>query len=487
MSSSTERSGARIGQIAGILRRWVTRETTGGALLLGAAVLALIWANSPWSEAYHALGAHRLGPEALELRLSVSHWASDGLLVIFFFLVGVELKHDLVVGSLRNVRHAVVPVCAAVGGMAAPALIYATVIAISQDSAASHGWAIPTATDIAFALAVLAVFGRGLPRALRMFLLTLAVVDDLLAIVIIAVFYSSHVRWEMLGGTAAAALAFYLVVRTRRSPWWLLIPIAVVAWWFMQVSGVHATIAGVVLGLCVPAIPRHGEALPRTTVIESAIRPWSSGVVLPVFAFFAAGVTLADTGGTGHLLAQPVVVAIVLGLFLGKFVGVLGTTALVTAFTPLKLADGMSLRSILPVGFVCGMGFTVSLLIAELSFPDGDHTAGAKVAVLIGTLCSAIVGAIALSIASRNYRLSTPPIIADESVITGDEIRELAWDPAVLAELDDDDLPDVDLDYVARLDGVEGFDVETEFIESLNEQRPGRYGPQLEAGEDEDG
>lgn len=385
------------------LRRWVTLETTSGVLLLAAAVVALVWANSPWRGAYVALSELEVGPAALHLDLSLAAWAADGLLAIFFFVVGVELKHELVAGSLSRPKEAAVPVLAAVGGMILPALIYLAVT-LTLDRSALHGWAIPTATDIAFALAVLAVFGRGLPRPLRLFLLTLAVVDDLLAIVIIAVAYTSGLDLLALAGALAAVAAFAVVVRSRRPFWWLLVPLALVAWGFMHASGVHATIAGVLLGFCVPARPVHGEPDARTHRLDDAIRPWSSGIALPVFAFFAAGVSLVDGEGPAAVLGQPIVLAIVGGLVVGKLVGVLGVTALVTRLTPLRLPDAIGLRDLLPIGFLTGIGFTVSLLIAELSFPDAEHTAGAKVAVLAASLLAALLAAVTLRWDARRAR-----------------------------------------------------------------------------------
>ncbi|MDQ1130307.1 Na+/H+ antiporter NhaA [Microbacterium sp. SORGH_AS_0888] len=377
------------------IRRWVTAETTSGMLLIGAAAIALIWANSPWREAYAALSELTIGPAALHLDLSLSTWAADGLLAVFFFVVGVELKQEIVAGSLRNPRQAAVPVLAAAGGMLAPALLFTLVVVCFGDPAALHGWAIPTATDIAFALAVLAVFGRGLPRALRTFLLTLAVVDDLLAIIVIAVFYTGEIRILPLAAALACVAVFAVILRGRRAPWWALIPVAIAAWTFMHASGVHSTIAGVLLGFAVPARVVHGEPRPRTEHLEHAVRPFSSGLALPVFAFFAAGVTLVGAGDGGVIL-QPVVLAIVVGLVIGKLVGVLGTTALVTRLAPLSLPAGLRLRDLLPVGLLTGIGFTVSLLIAELSFPDGGHTTGAKAAVLIGTVVSATLAAVLL-------------------------------------------------------------------------------------------
>ncbi|MFT3969587.1 MAG: Na+/H+ antiporter NhaA [Micropruina sp.] len=392
-------SDTRRGRLVGRL----TEEVPGGILLLIAAVAALLWANSPWSDAYHALAGTVAGPAGVHLDLTLAQWASDGLLAIFFFVVGVELKNELVAGSLRQPREAAVPVLAAAGGMVVPALIFAVVMVASGEPGALHGWAIPTATDIAFALAVLAVFGRGLPRALRIFLLTLAVVDDLLAIVVIAVAYTEHISGPMLAGALAAVALFGVLGTLRWTAWWMLVPVAALAWGFMHASGVHATIAGVLMGLTVPAVAVHGEPGPRTQRYDDLIRPWSAVVALPVFAFFAAGVTLV--GGAGPATtSEPVFYAVLLGLLAGKVVGVLGTTALVTRFTPLRLPDAIGLRDLLPVGLLTGIGFTVALLIAELSFDDDVHRGAAKAGVLAASLLAGVLGAVGLRWDARRAR-----------------------------------------------------------------------------------
>jgi len=369
-------------------------ETLGGLLLLIAAAAALIWANSPAADGYQAFRELQVGPAAIHLELSLETWAADGLLAIFFFVVGVELKHELVVGSLRNVREAAVPVFAAIGGMLVPAGFYVAIIVASGETDALDGWAIPAATDIAFALAILAVFGRGLPVALRTFLLTLAVVDDLLAIVVIAVFYTAAIQILALLGALAAVAVFAVLIRMRRLRWWLLVPVALVAWYAMHESGVHATIAGVLLGVVVPAKLVHGESDSRTHRLEHLIRPLSTAVALPLFAFFAAGVAFASTGGFAALALEPVVPAIVVALVVGKVVGVLGTTALVTRVSRFRLPDSIGLRDLLPVGLLTGIGFTVALLIAELSFPGDGHIDAARTAILGGSLISAVLGAI---------------------------------------------------------------------------------------------
>lgn len=392
-------TGARRAKLAQTLRL----ETTSGALLIVAAALALLWANSPWRESYAALMETRVGPAALHLDLTVAAWAADGLLAIFFFVVGVELKHEIVAGSLRNPRQAAVPVLAAVGGMVMPALVYVGIVLAAGDTAALSGWAIPAATDIAFALAVLAIFGRGLPIGLRTFLLTLAVVDDLLAIVVIALFYTAGVQVLALLGALAAVGVFALAARSRWARWWLLIPIALVAWWLMHEAGVHATIAGVLLGAAVPAKTLRGEAEPRTHRMEAAVRPWSTAIALPVFAFCSAGVSIGG-GGFAELAAQPVLLAVGAGLVIGKLLGVLGVTALITRCTPLRLPDGIGIRDLLPVALLTGIGFTVSLLITELSFDDPARTDAAKLAVLIGSGLAALLAAPLLRWDARRAR-----------------------------------------------------------------------------------
>ncbi len=412
------------------LSRFLSRETTGGALLIGAAAVALIFANSPWRDAYESLsqtvvGPASLGPLHIHLDLSLSAWAADGLLAIFFFTVGLELKHEFVAGSLRSPKQAGVPMLAAVGGMTVPAVFYVVAVIALGDSSALHGWAIPTATDIAFALAILAVFGKGLPVAIRTFLLTLAVVDDLLAIIIIAVFYTDAIHGAWLGGSLVVVAVFAWYIRTRRPRWWILVPLFVVAWAFMHASGVHATIAGVLMGFAAAARPIHGETETRTHHYERAVKPWSQGLALPLFAFFSAGVDLVDGGGPVEILSQPVVIAIVGGLVIGKLIGVLGTTWLVTRVTPLRLPPGIGVRDLLPVAFLAGIGFTVSLLISELSFGHGsEHTLGAKAAILIASVVAATLGALTLRWDAKQDRgpdMNRDDLPDEVTTVIGDE------------------------------------------------------------------
>jgi Na+:H+ antiporter, NhaA family len=390
---------AEMSRAADILRT----ETVGGILLLAAAVIALVWANSPWSDLYHQASELRVGPASLHLNLSLSVWAADGLLAVFFFVAGLELKREFVAGELRDPRRAALPVAAAVGGMVVPAAIY-SLIAARAGTGALAGWAIPTATDIAFALAVLAVIGKHLPAALRTFLLTLAVVDDLLAITVIAVFYSATLHLMPLLLAVAAVAVFGVLVHRGVHRWWLLMPLALLAWTLVHASGVHATVAGVLLAFTVPVRGGRDGHDPAER-FEHRWRPVSAGFAVPVFAFFAAGVTLADTGGLRTSLTDTVTLAIIAALLLGKAVGISGAAWLVHRFTGARLADGLSWWDVVGLALLGGIGFTVSLLIGELAFGVGTARDGyAKVGVLAGSVLAALAAAVVLRVRNRRYR-----------------------------------------------------------------------------------
>ncbi|MEV4280099.1 Na+/H+ antiporter NhaA [Actinoplanes xinjiangensis] len=395
-------SWPEVSRIGDILRT----ETVGGALLLGAAVLALVWANSPWSDGYQDLVAWKVGPPALHLDLTLAQWAGDGLLAIFFFVAGLELKREFVAGDLRDPRRAVMPVAAAVGGMTAPALIYVAINASSEGGNLS-GWAVPTATDIAFALAVLAVISTHLPAALRTFLLTLAVVDDLLAIVIIAVFYTSSLSLLPLAVALVPLGLFAVLVQRRVRSWWLLLPLAAATWVLVHASGVHATVAGVLLGFMVPVLRRgDGDGPGLAEHFEHRWRPLSAGFAVPVFAFFAAGVSVAGAGGLGDALRDPVTIGIVAGLVVGKCVGVLGSTWLVQRFTRATLGEGVSWWDVLGLALLAGIGFTVSLLIGELAFGVGSESdEHSRIGILAGSMISALLAMVVLRARNRHYRL----------------------------------------------------------------------------------
>ncbi|TWE27946.1 Na+/H+ antiporter NhaA [Prauserella muralis] len=386
------------------LAELLRRETVGGALLLAAAVAALIWANSPWSEAYEALHEVRIGPEALHLSLTPAEWAADGLLAIFFFVAGLELKREFVAGDLRDPRRALVPVVAACAGVVAPAVIFVAFNA-GAGGDALEGWAVPTATDIAFALAVLAVIGRNLPSALRTFLLTLAVVDDLIAIMIIAVYYTDELVFvPLLLATIPLALFTYLVQRRVRS-WFLLLPLAVTVWALVHASGVYATVAGVLLGFAVPVLRRHGEGPGLAEHFEHRFRPLSAGFAVPVFALLAAGVGLGGLSGVAAALGDSVALGIIVGLVAGKTIGILGATYLMARITKLRLPPPLAWIDVAGVAVLGGIGFTVSLLVGELAFGQGsERDEHVKVGVLAGSLVAIGIAAVILRARDRVHR-----------------------------------------------------------------------------------
>ncbi|RSS39979.1 Na+/H+ antiporter NhaA [Streptomyces sp. WAC08241] len=376
-------------------------ETVGGVLLLLAAVTALIWANSPLSDSYESLRDLHFGPAALGLDLSVEHWAADGLLAVFFFVAGVELKRELVAGELRDPRAAALPVVAALCGMAAPALVYTLVNVLGGGT--SDGWAVPTATDIAFALAVLAVIGASLPSALRAFLLTLAVVDDLFAILIIAVFFTTDLDFAALGGALAGLAVFWLLLRKGVRGWYVYVPLALVIWGLMYNSGVHATIAGVAMGLMLRCTTREGEEHSPGEHIEHLVRPFSAGVAVPLFALFSAGVGVSGKS-LGDVFTQPVTLGVVLGLVVGKAVGIFGGTWLTARFTRAELNPDLSWPDVFALATLAGIGFTVSLLIGELAFAgDPALTSQVKAAVLTGSLVAAVLATVLLKLRVRKY------------------------------------------------------------------------------------
>jgi NhaA family Na+:H+ antiporter len=365
------------------------QEATGGVILLITASIALAWANSPWRDAYADLRHLDIGPLTLE------HWAADGGLAIFFFIAGLELKRELIVGSLSRIADALVPVAAAIGGMVVPAAVY---LLVNLDGEPS-GWAVPMATDIAFALAVLAVVGSSLPTALRAFLLTLAVVDDLGSILVIATVFTDSLDLLALLG-AVGLLAVYAFLQRRHMRGWIVyLPLALGTWWLVYQSGVHATIAGVALGLATRCRPSGDESTSPAEHLEHQLRPLSAGVAVPFFALMAAGVAIE---GGRDLLHDPVVGGIVLGLVLGKTIGVFGGAWLVARLTRAELAEGLHWRDIVGVSTLSGVGFTVSLLIADLSF-SGDRTEVAKVAVLAGSVLAGLVGAVVLRRRNRHH------------------------------------------------------------------------------------
>lgn len=413
--------------------RLVRADSTAGILLILAAIAALIWVNSPAGDAYLSLRDTVLSVPLgfTELDLSIGEWASDALLAVFFFVVGVELKHEFVAGSLAEVRTAITPMVAAAGGVAVPAIIFVLVQWVSgAQSSTLHGWAIPTATDIAFATAVLGLVSKRLPSALRVFLLTLAVVDDLIAILIIAVAYAQGLSPLWLVAALLPIAIFALAVQKRPgffvshrwAPWLLLLPLGVLTWICVDLSGIHATVAGVTLGLIVPAKARrrsgasadmaddaasgtgaNGTPVPLAPVLSHRIGPFSSAIAVPVFALFAAGVPVGGAAGLGAAMQDPVVWGIVIGLLLGKPIGIVGSTWLLTRTPWGRLDPELRWREMAGMGVMAGIGFTVALLVTELAYGHAsEHTEHAKLAVLVASVLAGVIGSLWLLIVSRS-------------------------------------------------------------------------------------
>jgi len=429
------------------IERILKRETVGGLIIVGAAFIAVLIANSPWGDSYFGLRSTylSLGAGDFVWKISVGHLTADGLLAVFFFLVGLELKREFLSGELRDPRKAVVPVVAAVGGVILPAVLYLFITRSMGVPEAARGWAIPIATDIAFALAVLALVGTWLPLALRTFLLTLAVVDDLIGISVIAVFYTDEVVFSnMLLSFFFVALYGFFAQRYKEffhvregAAWVILFPIGLIAWFFMYESGIHATIAGVLLGFMVPVLRSKRERLANpeakdpglAEVFEHRFRPLSAGIAVPLFAFFAAGVSFG--GGLEEfmfLVTSPVSVGIIAALVLGKSVGVLIATFLVTRLPGVSLPRGMAWIDLFAVALLAGIGFTVSLLIGELSFGVGTVLGDeAKIGILVGSVLAALLAAAILVGRNRHYRDVSAKETQD---LDGDGIPDIFQDEA---------------------------------------------------------
>lgn len=375
-----------------VLPNFLRQETVSGALMLIATTLAIVWANVA-PGLYEGVRQTAVGP------LNVQHWATDGLLTIFFFVAGMELKREFVSGSLADPKAALVPVVAALCGMAVPAGIYLAVNATLPDGHLG-GWAIPMATDIAFALAILAAVGSKLPVALRAFLLTLAIVDDLGAILVIALVFTADLDLLWLGGALLCAVAWWLLQRRRVDHWLPYVPLFIGAWWCMHSSGVHATIAGVLLGL----LTRSVDTDPNDPVDRWSHfwHPISAAVVVPLFALMAAGVQVSPRA-LADMITSPVGLGIVLGLVIGKIVGVFGGSYLTTRFTRAQLAPELRWSEIFAVSVLAGVGFTVALFVTELAFPgQPDLLDRGKAAVLTASVVAALLATVSLRRRTRS-------------------------------------------------------------------------------------
>ena len=423
-----------------MLERFVQSETSSSVLLFGATVVALVWANSPWSASYFALWKLpvQIGRRPL-LSMDLHHWIDDGLMVLFFLVVGLEIKREIVKGELSSFRQAALPIMAALGGMIIPAILY---FAFNRSGPGARGWGIPMATDIGFAMGVLALLGKRIPSSLRVFMLALAIVDDVGAILVIAFFYTPKISLSALA-VAGGLLALLVVISVRRAPVSVYAVVGFFFWAAVLSSGVHATIAGVILGFIAPIKPKfRPEELAQSAEpllrnfraqissqekssaeatlsaldqllrgtdsiaerLERSVHPWVCYVVLPLFALASAGVNLS-TEKLKLAISSPIALGILLGLVWGKAVGITAFSFLAVQSKIAGMTEGLTWPGIAGVGILAGVGFTVALFISSLSFADDALVATAKVAVIVASLAAGSIGYLYLRFALRDTSL----------------------------------------------------------------------------------
>jgi NhaA family Na+:H+ antiporter len=426
--AQSARSTTPARSLPAVVQRFIATEAAGGIVLVAAAAVALVWANSPWQRSYETLWHNPLVLQVGGLRVAedLRHFVNDGLMALFFFVVALEIKREVVRGELADLRVAALPVFAAVGGMVVPACVY---LLVTAGSGAGHGWGIPMATDIAFALGVLALLSRRLPGSLKMLLLTLAIVDDVGAIIVIALFYGGSLDGTALSIAGALLIAIALLRRVRVDWPPVYVALAVAAWYATYQSGVHATIAGVAVGLLTPAQPltpsdtvrrwaldlsdepnasemRQLMVIARESVspaehLEVRLHPFTSFVVLPVFALANAGVVIhRDMLGTGG--ARALAAGVALGLVLGKFVGIIAGSWMATRLRLAVLPEGVEWSHMAGIAALGGIGFTVSLFISGLAFDDAQLADAAKLAILVASTAAAVIGTLVLRRAARS-------------------------------------------------------------------------------------
>ena len=401
------------------LRDFLHTEAAGGALLVAAAVAALVWANSPWSAGYNNLweSTATIDIAGHGLSLDLRHWVNDGLMAIFFLIVGLEIKREMTSGHLAGRRAAALPVAAALGGMIIPAAIYLAIAGSTEPM----GWGVPMATDIALAIGVLALAGSGVPATLRAFLLGLAVVDDIGAIIVIAVFYSEGVSFSWLTIAAGTLLVILAARKWGVSQLGVYIALGTAMWFALHEAGVHPTLAGVICGLLTPVQPRQVHELidteeltdvstveqARATVeiarnsvstvewLEHLLHPWTSYLIVPLFAFANAGIEVS-TGSLREAFKSPIMWGVLAGLLVGKPLGVMMAVKVAERSGAADRPEGISTRQLLGAGHAAGIGFTVAIFIAELAFDTEEHQADAKIAILIGSLLSGLLAFVVL-------------------------------------------------------------------------------------------
>ncbi len=432
MAAMTEPSGTHAAGSRGVFQRFFHSEASGSILLLVFTGIALAWANSPWADLYERMLHVKLGLSfgGWSFSMSAAHWVNDGLMALFFFVVGLEIKRELVVGQLSTFRSALLPVAAALGGLAVPALIY---FGLNGSGPGAAGWGVPMATDIAFALGVLALVGPRVPVGLKVFLTALAIADDLGAVLVIAVFYTARVNLVALAAVAGLLALLYLATRLSVRRYGAYVVLAVGVWAAMLASGVHATVAGILVALTVPVraaiepgdflsavrsrlarleerqlsresmvkdaeqmeiIEELGTAtldfLPAGFAMERYLHPITAYVVLPLFALFNAGVRL--DGRIQEALLQPVSLGIILGLFFGKQVGITLTSVLAVKTGQAELPPGVTFGQLYGASILGGIGFTMSIFVAGLAFSDGPLLSAAKLGILAASAVSGVIG-----------------------------------------------------------------------------------------------
>jgi NhaA family Na+:H+ antiporter len=438
MADATRRpAGSSLRYLLRPVEQFLATESASGIILIAAALAAFVWANSPWAELYghmqHIEAGITLGSAGLHL--SLAHWVNDGLMAIFFFVVGLEIKRELLIGELAGWQRASLPVAGALGGMIVPAVIYAW-LNLGQPSIV--GWGVPMATDIAFAVGILALLGSRVPLALKVFLLALAIVDDLGAVLVIAIFYTSELSLMALVITSLVWLAAIAYGRSGKVRPSVFLILGLLLWYFMHASGVHPTVAGVLLALAVPLGRAHdtdtikaelaaelgGTDFETTEVqlehlenvidraqsplhdYEHALQPWVAYAIMPIFALFNAGVTL---GGEGSGFANAVTLGAFLGLLLGKPVGITLFVALAVVSRMTRLPAGVGWAAIAGVGLLGGIGFTMALFIAMLAFGESPALDQAKIGVLSASVCAAVIGYLLLRQTLAGADMATQP------------------------------------------------------------------------------
>ena len=450
MGEAVNRPESKRNGLWAAIRHVAASDRLSGLIMLGFAFAGLILANLPFTaDVFAHVAETHIGIPYTNIDLPIGHWAQDGLLTAFFLVVGLDLKQELTTGSLSNPKAAAVPMLCAVGGMLVPPVLFLGVTWLYSEYAPpgpgyqtiasgqvfdyatiAQGWAVPTATDIAFSLAVLALFAKALPGSIRAFLMTLATVDDLLAIILIAVFFSSLSHWYWFIGIAVCAVAWYFLVRMRRVPWILAGLVGILAWVMMFEAGVHPTLAGVLVGLLTPSREMYGERTSRTERYHHKLQPLSALLALPIFALFATGVRFSEL--TPALMVSPVVVGITVALVVGKPAGIMLTALISTRVLRLRLAKGLRVGDLFPASCACGIGFTVSFLIASLAYADTELSAESRFGVLVASLLAAAVSGVLLSRQSRRFEAAAaaaravPPSAEETELESGEHEGHLA-------------------------------------------------------------